>query len=256
MQLYLAVTPEQVQQVKGYRCSLAHVAYRIGPSSTLMRQNLLLQTRGGLLCVNDQDAPVIDDPAALSAAVVRECGRRSYGGVLLDFESSPRPDRLAWVEHLGKTLAQSRRTLYVPESYAQAAKNAVVLVCTAISGGNFADRLQEAAAQLGGPARTALDVQRLRMDFLLPAHTGQGVPLQEKAFSALMEQENPSVFFSPDLCAKYFTYSRQGQTHFVLFDDASTLRQKLRTGTALGFSAAFFMFPEVEDLAGKLFAGS
>ena len=40
--------------------------------STLLRQSLLLQTRGGLLAVTDQEAPVIQDPQKLSAAVVRE----------------------------------------------------------------------------------------------------------------------------------------------------------------------------------------
>ena len=45
MQIYLAVTPAEAQEAARFRCSLAHVAYCIGPESTLLRQNLLLQTR-------------------------------------------------------------------------------------------------------------------------------------------------------------------------------------------------------------------
>ena len=236
MQIYLAVTPAEAQEASRFRCSLAHVAYCIGPDSTLLRQNLLLQTRGGLLSVTDRGAPFIASPERLSAAALRECGRRSYGGVLLDFEQPPAPDRLAFAETLARRL--SPRPVYVPESYA-AASGAIPLICTAISGGNFVQRLQEAAAGRDRAGGLALDVQRLRMDFTLPAKSGEGRP----------------VFFSQDLCARYFTYARDGETHFVLFDDADTLSQKLRTGGNMGFAAAFLMYPEVQDLLPKLFPG-
>ena len=100
MQIYLAVTPAEAQEAARFRCSLAHVAYCIGSDSALLRQNLLLQTRGGLLSVTDRDAPFIASPERLSAAAIRECGRRGYSGVLLDFEQSPTPDRLAFAETL------------------------------------------------------------------------------------------------------------------------------------------------------------
>ena len=92
------------------------------------------------------------------------------------------------------------------------------------------------------------------MDFRLPARSGEGDPLSGEALAELMEREKPAVFFSQDLCARYFTYSREGDAHFVLFDDADTLNQKLRLGAAMGFHAAFFMWPEVRDVASRLFA--
>lgn len=254
MQVYLSVTPGEAQSAMKYRRPLAHVAYRIGAESSLLRQNLLLQTRGGLLSVSDREAPEIGDPEALCAAVLRECGRRNFQGVLLDFEERPRPDRLAFVSRLGERLSASRRSLYLPESCAIAFPAAVTLISGAVSGGSYADYLRETAARRGGGGRLALDLERLRMDFRLPAPTGQGEPLSAQALKQLMEQESPAVFFSPELCARYFTYSRDGESHFVLFDDAETLKQKLRTGTALGFSAAFFMWPEIRDIAEELFA--
>lgn len=250
MQIYLAVTPAEAQDAARFRCSLAHVAYCIGPDSTLLRQNLLLQTRGGLLSVTDRDAPFIASPEQLAAAALRECGRRGYGGVLLDFEQPPAPDRLAFAQALAKRLAP--RPLYVPEGYASV-PGAVSLVCTALSGGSFVQYLQETAAARGGPGTLALDVQRLRMDFPLPARSGEGSPLSQQEFQALLDRESPAVFFSQDLCARYFTYTREGETHFVLFDDAETLQQKLRAGSAMGFSAAFLMYPEVRDLLPRLF---
>ena len=185
MQIYLAVTPAEAQEASRFRCSLAHVAYCIGPDSTLLRQNLLLQTRGGLLSVTDRGAPFIASPERLSAAALRECGRRSYGGVLLDFEQPPAPDRLAFAETLARRL--SPRPVYVPESYA-AASGAIPLICTAISGGNFVQRLQEAAAGRDRAGGLALDVQRLRMDFTLPAQSGEGRPLSGRDLQDLLDR--------------------------------------------------------------------
>lgn len=254
MRVYLAVTPAELPEAAPYCRGFAHVAYRIGEGSNLLRQSLLLQTRGGLLAVCDREAPLIGEPEKLCAAMLRECGRREYSGVLLDFEEPPRRDRLAFAEKLGRALSAGKQTLYVPESYAQAAP-AIVLVCTALSGGTLTERLQEAAAHWGGAGRLALDVQRLRMDFRLPARTGEGRPLSQTEFQTLLDREHPAVFFSQDLCARYFTYTREGETHFVLFDDADTLIQKINTGTEMGFSAAFLMYPEVRDLLPRLFPG-
>ena len=52
--------------------------------------------------------------------------------------------------------------------------------------------------------------------------------------------------------AKYFTYSAGSGTHFVLFDDAETLRQKVRLAQGLGIQTAFLMFPEMSDLVPEL----
>ena len=54
VQVYLAVTPEEYQDAARHCRAFAHVAYRIGQDSTLLRQSLLLQTKGGLLTVSDQ----------------------------------------------------------------------------------------------------------------------------------------------------------------------------------------------------------
>ncbi len=250
MQIYLAVTPGEYQSAAKYSRLFAHVAYRIGPESQLLRQSLLLQTHGGLLTLGDRDAPPISAPEALCAGILRECARRSYTGVLLDFEARPAADRKVFAAMLAQQLRKTRRTLYVPESCA--VSGAVPLICTALSGGSFPQRLQEAARQFGGAEHLGLDVQRLRMDFTLPAKSGEGRPLSADEFRALVEKESPAVFFSQELCARYFTYMQDQETHFVLFDDESTLRQKLKTGEAMGFSTAFFMWPEIRDIAPKL----
>ena len=252
LQLFLAVSPAEVQAASGHHRPLAHAAYRIGEDSSLLRQNLLLQSKGGLLCVSDRDAPQILHPAALCQAILRECGRRNYQGILLDFEEPPEQDRIAFIHQLEQTLLPYRKTLYIPEHYMDAAPKSVGLICTALSGGTLDQRLREAIELRGSASRLALDVQRLCMDFTLPAPSGEGIPLDSETFRSLIEREKPSIFFSPELCARYFTYIKNNEFHFVLFDDTETLRQKLRLGSFLGFSAAFFMWPEIQDLARDL----
>lgn len=252
MKVYLAVTPPQVRPASRFTRALVHMAYRIGPDSTLLRQSLLVQTQGGLLGLTDREAPPVEDPEALTAAVLRECRRRSYSGAVLDWDQPVRGDLSSLARSLSAAARKNRLALYAPEAYAASAPAAVIPVCTALSGGNLTQRLRQAVS-VRGAGRLALDLERLRMDFLLPCPSGEGRPLEAEAFSALMEREKPAVFFSADLCARYFTCVRDGQTHFVLFDDADTLAQKLRIGRALGAQAAFLQYPEVADLLERLF---
>ena len=249
MQNYLLVAPEEYQAAAAFCRSFAHAAYRIGSDSTLLRQNLLLQTRGGILCISDSQAPVIPDAEKLCAAVQRECTRRGYTGVFLDFEQSISPDRLAFIRRLAQQCSAANWPLYITERGGASTSGVIPLIGTALSGGNFTQYLQESAARYGGAPRAALDVQRLRMEFSLPAPTGRGMPLSGAELKHLMAREQPAVFFSKDLCARYFTYRKEGHTRFVLFDDAETISRKLKLGAELGFSAAFLLWPEIQDIA-------
>ena len=252
MQYYLSAIPGETAGFSAQGLLYAHVAYRIGPDSTLLRRNLLLETRGGLLSVSSREAPQISDPTALCEATLRECNRRSYNGAVLDFEPPCRRDLLQFAKQLAPLLHNSKRILYVPEDYAHQVPQASPIICTALSGGDLTERLKQAASRY--PKRhLALDVQRLCMDFALPARSGEGIPLSDDAFKALLQEKHPSIFFSPALCTRYFTYVQNGIAHFVLFDDADTLRQKVRIGNQLGFSTAFFQWPEISDIAAQLF---
>ena len=245
MQLYLTVRPEDTRTASAYPAGLAHAAYRIGEGSSLLSRNLLTPARSGpmaslpgLLVLSDRSAPSIDRPAALAEAVLRECARRSYGGIVLDFDEPSREDRRRFAALLGQQCAKSRKFFCLPPSYAGAAEHPTVIVNTAISGGSFETHIREELACYGGGRNVVFDLQRLRMDFRLPA---------------LLKERQPAVFFSKDLFARYFTYAKNGESHFILFDDADTLRQKLRLGRQLGVAAAFFQWPEVCDIADSLF---
>ena len=251
LQVFLSVAPRDVRAALQYHNCLAHAAYRVGEDARLLRQNLV-QCRGGLLSLSDFQCPPIPLPEALCQEIVRECNLRSYGGVLADFEGPVSPDRLAFLEKLCAAMARTGRRLYLPEVYALQVPGSTAVICTALSGGTFQQRLEEAVRRFGR-SQTALDVERLAMDFSLPAPSGAGAPLEQGALQALLREKEPATFYSRDLCARYFTYAQEGKTHFVLFDDADTLRQKIRAGREMGLCAAFLVYPEVRDLLPALF---
>lgn len=252
MQIFLAVTPDKQRTASQYTDRLAHVAYQVGREGHLTRQALLARTFGGLMVLGDRDWDAVRDTAQLCREVWRECGNRNYCGVAADFEQPPSPDRVSFLEALGRVLARNRKQLLVPEEYGQQVRSAQVLICTALSGGTLRQRL-EAAAEAFGRKRLALDLQRLRMAFPLPCPAGEGEPLEAEELEALMGEKAPSVFYSADLCARYFTCTQGGESRFILFDDADTLRRKIQTGRDMGIQTGFLMYPEVSDLLPALF---
>lgn len=252
MQLYLAVTPDKLREAARFTDRLAHVAYRVDRDGRLARRDLLARTRGGMLVLGDQECGFVRDPAALCRDVWRECGNRGYGGVLADFERPPAEDRTAFLEALSRVLARNKRRLFVPEAYGVQIPQASVLVCTALSGGNLRHRLEECVQRFGA-GRLALDLQRLRMSFPLPCPAGEGEVLSSETLASMLVRKGQSVFYSTDLCAKYFTFTEGEASRFVLFDDADTLRRKIHLGQDMGISAGFLMYPETEDILPELF---
>ena len=67
--------------------------------------------------------------------------------------------------------------------------------------------------------------------------------------SKKMEELRPSVFFSNELCAHYFTYmSPKTGAHFVLFDDAGSIRRKLQLSRSLDIDRAVLSYPDTAEL--------
>lgn len=250
MNIYLAITPKEAQQLPSCPLKLAHIAYAIDESGLLSRSCLSPQTQGGLLGLSDRCRRPLKHADALLRTIVSECAAHQFDGVLADFETADLPDRVVFLDRLGTILAQQKRKLYVPQLLPAPCAN--VLISTAISGGSLQEMLQGAQNRYGA-ARIALDLERLMMDFPLPCPGGRGRPMPLNELQALQKRRDISTFYSRELAAQYFTYSQNGETHFVLFDNAQTLKQKLALGERLGIQTAFVMYPEVKDLLPELF---
>ena len=249
--LILAAAPTEVMAARAYGLTLAHMAYRVWVGPHLFRANLPVSARGGLLLVSDSGFDGRGSPGPFCQEVLRECSARGYTGVICDFDRHfPVLGRA--VAELSPLLQRQGWPLYVPESYGRYSETARVLIPTALSGGTLRGRLEEAVAQYGA-GRVALAVERVAEDFFLPSPTGQGMPLTREELRQRLEERAPSVFFSSELCAHYFTYmSRQNGAHFVLFEDAGSIRKKLQVARNLGISSAVLAYPQVDDLLPEL----
>lgn len=246
-QLILAVPPEDVTAAQTYGLTLAHVAYRVGGGPHLFRSNLPIPVRGGLMYIDDSGFDGRGTPDAFCQEVVRECSARGFRGVICAFDRNL-PLLAAIVAQLGPMLARQSRSFYVSEPYGRHTATGRVLIPTALSGGSLRQRLSEAAERYG-IGRVTLAVERSAEDFFLPSPNGQGRPLTREELAAKRKELSPSIFFSDELCARYFTYmNRQSGAHFVLFDDAGSIRKKLRLAEAMGIDRALFFYPEVSDL--------
>ena len=165
-------------------------------------------------------------PGPFCQEVTRECAARNFSGVVCDFEAGRLPPLEETVAQLGNECSRRGWNLLVPEHYASCSPHAQVMISSALSGGSLELRLEE-ARQRFGRERVVLALQRSAEDFFLPSPTGGGRPLTQEQLHRLMEERSPSVFFSRELCARYFTYmSRDSGAHFVLFDDDQTLVKK------------------------------
>lgn len=251
LQLYMTAAPDQYRPLAGLGFRLCHLAYQIGPDNHLHRSIVSRQTQNGLMAISDTAPPPIQDSAQLCREILRECTNRGFDGVHADFGTVTTPDRIAFLEQLSPLLHRNSKKLFVSSAYGRHVPSAYVLINTALSGGTLRAMLSDAAYTFGRQ-RIAMDIERLRMDFLLPSPSGEGTALSQGTFEALYQECAPSVFFSHELCAKYFTYQKEGRTHFVLFDDADTIRFKLKLGTALELRYAFLLYSEVSDLAASL----
>lgn len=243
MKTYLAITPKEAEQLPSCSAPLVHIAYVIDEGGMLARGDLKDGVRGGVMGLSDRCKKPFPRTQALVRTILHECEVRQFDGVFADFEPSPLPDRVPFLDQLGAALSQRGKQLYVPLPV----PSANVLVSTAISGGSLREMLCEVRSRYGAE-RIALDVQRLIMDFPLPCMSGQGRPMTADELQTFQKRRDISTFYSRELGAHYFTHRLDGETHFVLFDDAQSLKAKLSLGTQLGFSAAFLMYPEVRDL--------
>mgnify|MGYP000538885007 FL=1 len=248
MKLLLTAPPDQCRAALRFGLPVAHVAYRVGGGPHLFRASIPVSVRGGLMVIDNTGFDGRGEAGPFCQEVLRECMARGYDGILCDFEGHPLQVLAQAVRTLGELTKKRGWPLYVTEAYAPFSDSAIALIPSALSGGSLQQRLQEAVERFGA-ARVALAVERVAEDFFLPSPSGSGTPLSQDELHRRIHQLSPSIFFSQELCARYFTYmSRESGAHFVLFDDGATLRRKLEAAQSLDIRTVLAPWQEISDV--------
>ena len=249
LSLILTAPPSQAQAARAYGLPIAHMAYRVGPGPRLLRSSVPVSLRGGLLMLDDHGYhPGHSDPASLCRGIKQECFARGFDGIIANWEALPSPECIHMTQAIADLAAGQNWPFYLPERFGRHITQGRVMIPSSLSGGSLRMRLSE-AVQSFGPERVALAVERAAFDLKLPSPNGQGRELPVSELERLTATYHPSVYFSDDLCARYFTYrTTEGETHFVLFNDAGTIQKKLQIAGEFGIQACLLAYPEVSDL--------
>lgn len=248
--IILAVKPGEVSAGGTWGRPLAHLAYRMGDGPHLFRANSPVAPRGGLMVIEDTGFQGGGEAEPFCNEVLRECAARRFNGVVCRFMGKPRAILNQIALRLGEICPRRGLSLYVTESCADTGAGRV-MISTALSGGTLRGRLEEAASRYGRE-RVCLWLERTAEDFLLPSPSGAGAPLTLEELNDRRKEQGASVFFSPELCAHYFTYMSGGKGHFVLFDDAGSMSRKLTQAGQMGISTAFLPYAANADLLAEL----
>lgn len=254
LRLILTAPPSDARDATSFGLPVGHMAYRIGAGAHLLRSNISINLRGGLMVVDGTTFDGRGDPASFCQQLVRECSARGFDGAILDFEGQPYPLLGQVIHRLGGMFTRRGWPLYVTEPYADYSDQTRIIIPSALSGGSLCKRLEEAVERYGAH-RITLGIQRTAEDFTLPAPNGCGTPLTREELEQRIQARGASVFFSDELCAHYFTYmSRQSGAHFVLFDNAASIRKKIHIARQLNLCACILTWPEVNDILQDIMA--
>lgn len=250
--MIVLTTPEERNRLQGLPVIAAHMAYSVGAGTVLLRTQSARSLGGGYMVLNSSryDGTGLTEP--FCQQVIQECQYRRFQGIVCDFEGGRLPPLEEIVYQLGEQCASRGWKLLVSEQYGHCTSRASVMIPTAISGGTLQARLQEAQQQFGHN-RIALALQRVAEDFYLPAPNGRGTSLSQKELKQKIETKSPSVFFSHEFCARYFTYmSQETGAHFVLFDDPATMKKKVELAANLGITTVLAAWQDIADATSEL----
>lgn len=231
--------PAHLRAAMAYTSYIAHAASTLTVQGRLETRGLPPTLRGGLLAVEDAGGAGADAEET-ARTIAQLCVQRSFRGTVLTAAAPRERLCLPLAGALERALETAGRRLLVSEEYASDVERAAVVVGTALSGGDLRGRL-EACTGRWGAERLAVRVERTRMDFPIPCPTGEGRPLTQEQLHALARGR--SIFFSEPLCA----------LHFVLFDDADTIRRKLAVAAELGIGTALLDYGQTADVLAQIF---
>lgn len=249
--LIVAAPPGYLEAASRTGYPVAYMIYRIGRGHHLFRAQGTGRISGGLM-VLDTNGYIGGGPSSsLITEILGECEKNNFSGIVLDTGGKATAHLMLLTGHLATEAKKRGLKVYVHEVLSNASTHVIVLVPTALSGGTLSGHLGD-AVQKYGSGRVALEIERVRMDFSLPAAQGTGMELTADELQSLIDEHRPQSFLSKDLCAYYFTYHDKKDTHFVLYDNGASIRRKLSVASTMDIEDAFIYYPHTADIIDKI----
>lgn len=226
-EFFVAVSPTEVGKGRKLGGKEIQLLYRVGGNLKLLQVTGQHQSqKGQIMGIDSLGSAPHGDVAEFCRQVMSVLDTCGYGGVCCLFQEKYTPTLGAVVQELERLCAKRGALLLVPELYGATVTKAVVFLSSALSGGTLEGRFARGKEQFG---RVAMDIEPMAEDLLLPSPSGAGVSLTPETLRELIRREKPSIFFSTELCARYFTYQNMpASVRLVLFDDEGTLHEKTR----------------------------
>ncbi len=233
MKIYLTAPGELSAKAARYGPVAARL-WRLGRDLKLTRTPLP-ETRVALAVVDATSFGGRGPHETLARALLCHCCLAGCRGLVPEL---PRPNEalLRFCQVLDRMASRAGLELYLPRGYAAAAPGSFVLIPAQNTGGTYEGRLRRLSA-LYGADRLALTLDTLATRTLLPCRAGLGQKVRRAELPPL------TPHFSPALCANTASRLNNGRAEVILWDDETTLRQKLAAARALGICRAFVEFP-------------
>lgn len=240
--LLIAAAGRDAEAVRRAGLQCLHLCAALSKNGQFSVLSHPLCAAGDLLGIVDQGG-IPSSPSAFAASACRLARTRRFTGIMIDFQRDELADCAA---ALDEQTSHSGLSLWVPLKLALHTPHAVCIAETAVSGGSLTAYFSEQSEQYGG--RIAAQLVRTCARFSIPSRSVCGTPLTLEQAMQLREETGSSIFFSRELCAKYFTYMQQGCAYFVLFDDDDTMRKKQDLLSTAGISRQLLLYPDAVSL--------
>lgn len=243
-ELLVMVAPGELGQIR--RGREVQMVYRLGAGFRLMQAELGLGGRRGQIMGIDTGRTIpVGEGDYFVGQVMGQLGQHGYGGLFCGF---PRGGGLAEVvRELSLACQRGGYDFYVPEEYGDIGDYSRILFSTAISGGDLEGRFRRGLEQYGRK-RVFMSLDCMGEDFLVPSPQGSGEKRSMQEIGVLAKTEGAQVFFSKELCGRYFTYQNgEHSLRFVLYDDRGTLEEKMRLAKTWNLGGVVGRFGDLQS---------
>ena len=235
--IYLAVSPEEMQRKKAetnLNIHYAYLGYQLDESAPVLLSPQLRQREDSLMILQDSILPQYHSTEALAHCIANYASDM-HTGLVCDFDRPVHPFFQKLVGYLDAICSQMSCPLWVPETYADFASNALVMIPSSRISGSFVEFANKAAIRY--PDRAVLELCPISQKISLPFNNHCITVLSPQDREQLQRSCNAASFTSSELLCSYFSVQADRILSIVLYDTIRSLEEKISCAEHAGFHA-------------------